>query len=50
LNRMHKLVMHADDDNLDIIVNAVKKRTEALLFACTEFGLELNTEKTKYTY
>jgi len=43
--------VYADDDNLlGIIVNAVKKRTEALLVACTGFGLELNAEKTKYTY
>jgi len=41
LNRTHKFVMHADDDKLlGIIVNAVKKRTEALLFASTEFGLD----------
>jgi hypothetical protein len=51
LNRTHKLVMRADYDNLlGIIINAVKKRTEALLFASAEFGLELNAEKAKYTY
>ena len=43
--------MCSDDDNLlGMNVNAVKKRTEAFLVAGTEFGLDLNAEKTKYTY
>jgi len=31
-------------------INTLKKKTEALLLASREVGLELNTEKTEYEY
>jgi hypothetical protein len=34
------------DDNVDTI----KKNTEALISASKEFGLKVNTEKTKYKF
>jgi hypothetical protein len=49
LNRTHQLPICIDDANLlrdDI--DTVKKNTDALIDASKEFGLEVNTEKTKY--
>jgi hypothetical protein len=45
----HQLLVYADDvyllnDNIDII----KKNTQTLIDPSKEFGLEVNTEKTKY--
>jgi hypothetical protein len=49
LNETHQLQVYADDlsllrDN----INAIKKKTEAVIDASKEVGLEVNTEKTKY--
>jgi histidinol-phosphate/aromatic aminotransferase/cobyric acid decarboxylase-like protein len=37
-----------DDDILGENINAIQKNKEALLQADKEFGLEVNTEKTKH--
>jgi hypothetical protein len=48
LNGMHQLVVCADDVHLlDEDIN-IKKKTESLLNAGEEVGLEVNTEETKY--
>jgi hypothetical protein len=49
LNGAHQLMIYADDvnllaDNIDTI-----RKTETLTDASKEVGLEVNTEKTKYT-
>jgi hypothetical protein len=46
----HQLLAYADDMDIqeDNLV-AIKKNTENLIDACKEVGLEVNTEKTKYT-
>jgi hypothetical protein len=49
LNGTHKLQVYADDVNiLGGSVHAIKKKTEALVVASKEIGLEVNAEKTKY--
>jgi hypothetical protein len=50
LNGTHQLLVYADDvtlleDNIDTI----KKSSETLIDIYKEVGLEVNTEKTKYT-
>jgi hypothetical protein len=35
-------------DNVHVRVDTIKKNTETLIDASKEFGLEVNTEKTKY--
>jgi hypothetical protein len=49
LNETHQLLVYADDvsllgDNIDTI----KRNTETLIDATKDFGLEVNTAKTKY--
>jgi hypothetical protein len=49
LNGTHKLLAYADD--VDIFggnIDTIQKKTEALLDAGKEVGLEVNSEKTKY--
>jgi hypothetical protein len=49
LNGTHQLLAYADDVNLqgDTIDN-INKKTEILIDASKEVGLEVNVEKTKY--
>jgi hypothetical protein len=44
---MHQLVVCADDVHL-LYEDKCKKKTESLLNAGEEVGLEVNTEETKY--
>jgi hypothetical protein len=48
LNGTHQLLVYVDDVNL--LGDNIKKNTETLIEASNEVGLEVNTEKTKYTY
>jgi hypothetical protein len=49
LNGTHQLLVYADDVNiLAGSIYAMKKKTEALVVAGKEIGLEINAEKTKY--
>jgi hypothetical protein len=51
-NGTHYLLVCADDVNLlggDIRVDIIKKNTQTLFDASKEVGIEVNTEKTKYT-
>jgi hypothetical protein len=49
LNRTHQLLVHADDINLfGGSVNTIKEKSETLLEAGRDVGLETNAEKTKY--
>jgi hypothetical protein len=51
LNGTDQLLVCADDVNLlRDNINTIKKYAEALIGANKEFGLEVNTEKTKYTH
>jgi hypothetical protein len=50
LNGTHHLLVYADDVNLlGDNIDAIKKSTETLIDASKEVGLEVNTEKIKYT-
>jgi hypothetical protein len=44
LNGTHQLLVYVDDVNL----LDDKKKTQTLIDACKEVGLEVNSEKTKY--
>ena len=49
LNGTHQLLVYADDVNiLCRSVHSIKKKTEALVVASKEIGLEVNADKTKY--
>jgi len=49
LNDTHQLLIYADGVNiLGGSVHTVKEKTEALILASKETGLELNVDKTKY--
>jgi hypothetical protein len=48
---IHQLLVYADDVNLlGDNVDTIKKETQTLIDASKKVGLEVNTEKTKYTY
>jgi hypothetical protein len=50
LNRIHQLLIYADDVNLlENSIDTIKKDTETLIDASKEVGLEVNAKKTKYT-
>ena len=49
LNDTHQLLVYADDVNiLGESKHTTEKKTEALVFASKENGLEVNANKTKY--
>jgi hypothetical protein len=50
LNGTHQFLVYADDVNiLGENKHTIEKKTEALVFASKETGLEVNANKTKYT-
>jgi sorting nexin-29 len=49
LNGTHQLLVYADDMNLlGVNTDNIKKNTQTLIDASKQFGLEANTEETKY--
>jgi hypothetical protein len=51
LNGTHQFLVYADDVNLmGENINIIKKNAEVLLDANKGIGLEVNSEKTKYTF
>jgi hypothetical protein len=50
LNGTHQLLAYADDVNILVgSVHTVRENAEALVVATKENGLEVNTDKTKYS-
>jgi hypothetical protein len=50
LNGTHQLFVYADDVNLlGDNIDTIKRNTQTLIDASKQIGLEVNTEKTKYT-
>jgi hypothetical protein len=48
-NGIHQLLIYADDVNiLGGSVSTIIKKSEVLVVACQETGLEVNADKTKY--
>jgi len=45
----HQLLVYADENILGRRICTVKENAEALVVASKEIGLEVNTDKTKYT-
>jgi rRNA processing protein Krr1/Pno1 len=53
LHGTHKLLVYADDVNVlgdNTRIDTIRKNAETLIDASKEFGLEVNTEKTKYIF
>ena len=53
MNDIHQILTYADDVNLirdDIRTNRKNTDVRVLLNACKDFGLAVNTGKTKYAY
>jgi hypothetical protein len=51
LNETHQLLVYTDDDNLlSKTINIIKKSRKALSDATKEVDLEVNMEKSKYTF
>jgi hypothetical protein len=50
LNGTHQLLAYADDNILGENIDTIQKNTDALLDACKEVGLEVNSKKTKYRH
>jgi hypothetical protein len=49
LNGTHQLLVYADDVNLlGDDIETIKKKTQTLIDAGKEVGIEVKTEKTKY--
>jgi hypothetical protein len=49
LNGIHQLLVCADDVNLSSdSINTIKENTEACLQSCSDIGIEISAEKTKY--
>jgi hypothetical protein len=48
LNGTHQLLAYNDDMNLGNNIDIVKKKTETLINASEEVGLEINVEEAKY--
>jgi hypothetical protein len=48
LNGTHQLLAYADVNILGGSIHSIKNKTEALVVASKEIGLEVNAEKTKY--
>jgi hypothetical protein len=46
--RIHKLLVYVDVNFWGDSVNTMKEKTETLLEASRDIGLEINAEKTKY--
>ena len=50
LSGTHQLLVYADDVNvLGGKVHNIKEKTESLIVTSKEIGLEVNTDKTKYS-
>jgi hypothetical protein len=51
LNGTHQLLVYSDNEVLlGYNTDTIKKKTQTLIGANEEFGLEVNIEKTKYIY
>jgi coproporphyrinogen III oxidase-like Fe-S oxidoreductase len=51
LNGTHQLLAYADDVNLlGDNIDTINKNTQTLIDASKEVGIEVNVEKTKYTF